>query len=116
MPELFEAFDFADPSVVTGRRNVSTVAPQALFLMNHQFVLENARQAAHRLLTDPATNASSRIDRAYRLALGRPASEGERRAIEKYLNAAGNGDLEQQNAWAHVFQVLFASTDFRYVN
>jgi hypothetical protein len=116
LPELFEAFDFADPSVVTGRRNVSTVAPQALFLMNHQFVLENARQAAHRLLTDPATNASSRIDRAYRLALGRPASEGERRAIEKYLNAAGNGDLEQQNAWAHVFQVLFASTDFRYVN
>ncbi len=31
LPELFEVFDFADPSLVVGRRNVSTVAPQALF-------------------------------------------------------------------------------------
>ena len=28
LPELFDAFDFADPSMVVGRRNVSTVAPQ----------------------------------------------------------------------------------------
>ena len=39
LPEIFEVFDFADPSMVTGRRNVSTVAPQALFLMNHPFVI-----------------------------------------------------------------------------
>ena len=32
LAEIFEAFDFADPSVATGRRNVSTVAPQALFI------------------------------------------------------------------------------------
>jgi cytochrome c553 len=31
LPEVFEAFDFADPSMPTGRRYVSTVAPQALF-------------------------------------------------------------------------------------
>src|SRR5262249_51051627 len=30
LPELFAVFDFADPSMVTGQRNVSTVAPQAL--------------------------------------------------------------------------------------
>src|SRR5262249_61249156 len=35
--ESLEAFDFADPSVVTGRRNVSTVASQALYLPNHPF-------------------------------------------------------------------------------
>ena len=28
LPELFDAFDFADPSMVVGRRNVSTVAPR----------------------------------------------------------------------------------------
>ena len=54
LPEMFEVFDFADPSMVTGRRNVSTVAPQALFLMNHPFVMEQARLAAARLLEGAA--------------------------------------------------------------
>ena len=37
LPEIFEAFDFADPSSVVGKRNASTVAPQALFVLNHPF-------------------------------------------------------------------------------
>src|SRR5262249_21464585 len=45
LAEIFEVFDFADASVTTGRRNASTVAPQALFLMNNTFVLEQARHA-----------------------------------------------------------------------
>ena len=46
LPEVFEAFDFADPSLVVGRREASTVAPQALFLINHPFVLAQARDVA----------------------------------------------------------------------
>ena len=46
LPEVFEAFDFADPSLVVGRREASTVAPQALFLLNHPFVLAQARRIA----------------------------------------------------------------------
>src|SRR5262249_17325305 len=82
LPDLVDAFDFADPSMVVGRRNVSTVAPQALYLMNHPFVLEQSRHAARRLLaeTTPGRNDDGgRIDRAYRLALGRPPSGSERR-------------------------------------
>src|SRR5204863_6263402 len=109
LPELFEAFDFADPSVSTGRRNVSTVAPQALFLMNHPFVVEEARHAAARLLAEPGLNEQERITRAYRLALGRPPSEGERQLAAKFL--AGGGSAE---AWGLFFQALFASVDFRY--
>ena len=86
LPELFEVFDFADPSMVVGRRNVSTVAPQALFLMNHPFVLEQSRHAARRLLaeTEPGDD-DRRIERAYRLALGRPPSERERRIALEFL-------------------------------
>ena len=50
LPELFEVFDFADTSRVTGQRNVTTVAPQSLFLLNHPFVMEQARHFADRLL------------------------------------------------------------------
>jgi cytochrome c553 len=112
LPELFEVFDFADPSVSTGRRNVSTVVPQALFLMNHPFVPEQSRHAARRLLAEPARDDNERITRAYRLALGRPPADAERRLIAAFL--AGASDHE--DAWAQAFQVLFASVDFRYVN
>ena len=43
LPELFEVFDFPDTSRVTGQRNVTTVATQSLFLLNHPFVMEQAR-------------------------------------------------------------------------
>jgi hypothetical protein len=110
LPEIFEVFDFADPSVTTGRRNVSTVAPQALFLMNHPFVLEESRHAARRLLAEPGLDDAGRVSRAYRLALGRPPTEAERRLAGRFLAGAG-----REGAWAQLVQVLFASIDFRYV-
>jgi hypothetical protein len=110
LPELFEVFDFADPSMVVGRRDVSTVAPQALFLMNHPFVMDQARQAARRLRADPRLDDPARIGRAYRLTLGRPPTVAEQR-IARTLVDGGDED-----AWAAFLQVLFASVDFRYVN
>jgi len=108
LPELFDAFDFADPSTVTGRRNTSTVAPQALFLMNNPFVLEQSKHAAARML---AENEKDRIGRAYRLALGREPTAGERAIAARFL--ASNDDAKE--AWAALFQAFFASADFRYV-
>jgi Protein of unknown function (DUF1553) len=110
LPELFEVFDFADPSVSTGRRNVSTVAPQALFMMNHPFVQEQARHAAKRLLEIPGLKDDERITRACRLTLGRSPSDGERRLLSAFV-AKG----EREEAWAQALQVLFASVDFRHV-
>jgi hypothetical protein len=112
LPELFEAFDFADPSMVTGRRNVSTVAPQALLLMNHPFAIEQARAAAGRLVEESADDAA-RVERAYRLTLGRPPTDGERQIALKFL---GDRTGDARGAWALLIQGLFASADFRYVN
>jgi cytochrome c553 len=112
LPELFEAFDFADPSVVTGRRNVSTVAPQALLLLNHPFVVDQARAAAGRLLAEGGADDGARLVRAYRLCLGRAPTDGERRVGLAFLRSAG----DPREAWARVVQALFASADFRYLN
>jgi hypothetical protein len=103
IPELFEAFDFADPSTVVGRRNISTVAPQALFLMNHPFIMEQAEFAARRL---PLGSELERIAYAYLATLGRKPGAGELAVIRKHLNAG----------WPCVFQALFASMDFRFLN
>jgi hypothetical protein len=122
LPDLFEAFDFADPSMVVGRRNVSTVAPQALYLMNHPFVLEQSRHAARRLLAETRTGYDDRqrLDRVYRLALGRSPSDRERAIALEFLvqseDAADGSPLSPEDAWALVFQALFATIDFRYVD
>jgi hypothetical protein len=103
LPELFEVFDFGDASVPNGRRDASTVAPQALYLMNNPFVLEQARHAAARLAAEEHRDERSRIVRAYRLALGRAPTDSEIRV---------SGGREGTS----LFHALFASIEFRYVN
>ena len=112
LPEIFEAFDFADPSTVVGVRNVSTVAPQALFLMNHPFVREQARAAAERLLRDKMVDDNARLQMTYRHTLGRLPNPGEEAVARKQFITGGN----PLDTWTDIFHALFASLDFRYVN
>jgi hypothetical protein len=117
--ELFEAFDFADINQVMGRRNVSTVAPQALYLMNHPFVMEQARLAAKKNLETPNLSDSARIGRAYRAALGRLPTDNERALALKFVATpadGGDGNAHQLEAWAQLYQVIFSCMDFRYLN
>ncbi|WP_422925531.1 DUF1553 domain-containing protein [Singulisphaera sp. PoT] len=111
LPELFATFDFADPGMVVGRRNVSTVAPQALFLLNHPFIVEQSGLSASRLLEQAGMDDEGRLTRAFRLALGRPPTDPERQLARRFL-----GSEPKVGDWALLFQALFASIDFRYVN
>ena len=86
LPELFEVFDFADPSVSTGKRNVSTVVPQALFLMNHPFVVEQAKLAALRLKNEGESDDAEKLKSAYRRTLGREPDE-QRGNVDRGLSA-----------------------------
>ena len=119
LPELFQVFDFPDPSLVVGSRSVSTVAPQALFLMNHPFVQERAVVAAKRLLSERIPQAESiddedRIKRAFLLGMGRAPFPEEVKLAHEVL-AKGSGSLDDKtHAWANLFQLLFLSLDFRY--
>jgi len=109
LPEIFEAFDFADPSVVVGARNAGTVAPQALYLLNNPFPIAEANLAGARLLKSGPPTDEARIESAYRTALGRPPTDGERTAVRKFLKA----QKSESDAWAGVFHALFASAEFR---
>ena len=113
--ELFEAFDFADPNLVTGRRTTSTTVTQALYLMNNAFVMDQARFAARETLVKTELDDAVRLDRAYRTALGRLPTERERELTLAYLAGKPKAE-ERQAAWERVYQALFASVDFRHVN
>ncbi len=106
LPEIFEAFDFADPNQTIGARAASTTPAQALVLMNDPFVLEQARQAAQHLLTLPDLSDEQRLESAYRASLGRSPT-----AREKELHLGQRADVD----WESVFHALFGSVEFRYI-
>mgnify|MGYP000932360708 CR=1 FL=1 len=109
--ELLEAFNMADPSRTTGRRDLGTVAPQALFLLNHPFVLEQADAAAKRVLAE-GTCDESRLELATLRVLGRAPLPTERAIASSLLTSMPQAEEE---AWSTIFQGLFASLDFRYL-
>jgi hypothetical protein len=76
LPEMFETFDFPEPSETKGVRDVTTVPTQALFLMNSRFVIEQARAAASKLLGADVT-PEQRVTRAYLEVLNRAPSAAE---------------------------------------
>jgi hypothetical protein len=117
--DVFEVFDFADANAPIGVRPVTTVAPQALYLMNHPFVIEQATLAAQRTLAAVTGSDAARLEHAYRVALGRPPTAQERAVALQFVAAAAppdSGDQARLDAWAQVHQALFACVDFRYLN
>ena len=122
--DLFEAFDFADINQPIAKRNASTVAPQALFMMNHAFVIEQSRKAAQ-LIMERASATDTDADlvrRLYQQALGRQPAAGELKLATQFVKHEGPATSEEETAkrklenWALLVQTLFASVDFRYIN
>ena len=110
--EILAVFDFADPNIVVGQRTQSSVATQALYLMNSPFVRDQAKAAADQLLKTPFPDQATRIAEAYLAALGRYPTPGEARLMTEFL--ARQDDATE--AWAQIVHGLFASIEFRFLN
>jgi hypothetical protein len=116
IPDLLQVFDGANPSLVTGRRNVSSVAPQALFLMNNPWILDQCESTARRLLAGDALSDSARIHEAFRRILGRPPTDLEEQTAREFL-AENPPKSEGQRVirWSQLVQSLVCTLDFRYL-
>jgi hypothetical protein len=112
------AFDQPEPLVSQGQRPVTTVAPQALLLMNGPQVRDWARAFARRLLSEVNNQNKTRVERAYLLALGRPPEVSEEREaiafLEAQLRQYGNSSTADEQAWTDLCQVMFGLNEFAY--
>jgi hypothetical protein len=73
------------------RRNQSTVAPQALLLMNNDEIMLQAKFFAQRLIDEAGPEIGSHVDRAYELALARPPRENERQQAIEFIEGSPFG-------------------------
>ena len=119
--DVFQLFDFGDGAVPEGNRASTTVAPQALFMLNSSMVTESAASLAGRLMEHQPSDDSGRIRELYLRALGRPATiqETERaaRLLGRLSGAAGDPDplKRRLKAWAWLCHTVLGTNEFLFV-
>jgi hypothetical protein len=123
---LLQAFDKPDAQQGCGRRDNTTVAPQALALLNDQFVRKMSIEFADRLLKEAGADPAEWIDRAYQLALARSPSENERNASRSFVeqqlterqkrSPQAQGDEIRRQAMADLCQAIFSLNEFLYID
>jgi hypothetical protein len=125
---LLTAFDLADTTQPCVQRNVTTVAPQALALLNNEFVHERSTAFAKRVRNEAGSALDAQIERAWWLALGRAPREAEKLAAAEHLAAQrarcaaspaaaeSAAQAPEELALASLCHVLFNLNEFVYVD
>jgi hypothetical protein len=125
---LMQAFDGPDAAVSCARRSITTVAPQALALLNDRFVRDRSKDFARRVRSETDGTAAAIVDRGFALALSRPPRESERAASIAFLEnqSASRWSREggeapadaalHDDAVADFCQTLFGLNEFMYVD
>jgi hypothetical protein len=113
---LLRLFDFPDPNVTCEERTVTTVPLQQLFVLNSEFMVQNARALAARL-TAAKKDDAERIHEAFLLLYGRPATDREVKLGLAFLNAKlANKAGQALTRWEQYTQVLLSANEFLYVD
>jgi len=100
-------FDGADPTAHTDKRTVSTVAPQALFLLNNPFVQDAAAALVRRL---PEGGGDARVVQLYERLYNRPPAREEiDLGIGLVREFRGEGE---ERAWSELARVLLCANEF----
>jgi hypothetical protein len=119
LPDVLELFDFAEPSLVTGDREMTNVPVQALYLMNSSFVQERAQIFASRLTREGQTD-TERINLGFRLCYSRDPDAQEREMALAYLRSPSLGsDRPRGDSNARLVsfcQALLSTAEFRNID
>jgi hypothetical protein len=110
VPGIYRTFDFPSPDATSARRQQTTVPPQALFLMNHPFVAECARNLLRRPDLVSLTEPARKLDRVYAVLYGRPPTDRERVLAADVLAA------DPANGWPRFAHALLMTNEFLFVD
>jgi hypothetical protein len=116
---MLQAFDAPEPIQSVGERPATTAATQALMMMNSPLVRQQAEKLARVVLPARTTDVPQTVEKAYRIALGRRPTQGERQRMADFiLHGAGadKGPKALETPTADFCQVLLCLNEFLYVD
>ncbi|GEP45254.1 hypothetical protein BGE01nite_45450 [Brevifollis gellanilyticus] len=110
--DMLEQFDYPDPTMPTGSRNATVVAPQALIMLNAPVVLDASANLSKRIAQDTKGGTiEARLQRVYALAYNREPTLREIDRAKHFIQDSPN----QEEAWNLLCQSLLAANEFMYL-
>lgn len=111
---LLRLFDFPDPNITSDERPVTTVPLQQLFVLNSEFLVNNARALTAQLAT-ASTDDAERIRQAFLLLYARPATPHELQLGLSFLSTNSTSQTGLTR-WEQYAQALLSTNEFLYVD
>lgn len=112
---LLESFDFANSHSPLGQRLITTVAPQALMLLNDRFVQQRSERIAGRLL-ERSAESSTRIEHLWQLVFQRSSTQPEQASVERFLWKQSAGARSDLSVWTSIVRATLNSNEYMYVD
>ena len=115
VPPSLSVFGLPNPDLVTGKRAATTVPAQALFMMNSPFVRDMAAAVSKRY-SDEGQTIEEILHQLYQTILIRKADSEDIKMGKSFIqNLMENSNKSREEAVASFVQVLFSSTEFRFI-
>ncbi len=111
VPNLLTTFDFPTPAATNPQRDSTTVAPQALFLMNGDLTFEVASRLLRRPEVAAAMDSPSRVRQLFLICFQRTPTDAELKAADDFL-----GSTPTPEHWTAFTQSLLLSNEFAFVD
>ncbi len=108
-PSLLTTFDVPNPAGLTPERTNTTVAPQALFLMNGPFARASAKQLVALPAVQKLTDAGDRLDLIYLTVYGRKPTTDEKKLALAFV-------AKGADRWADLAHALMMTNEFAFVD
>ncbi len=115
LPGLLRTFDFPSPDATSGGRDQTTVAPQALYLMNGPLALDCARKVLARPEIAGEKDFSRRIDLLYALLFSRIPTPEDRQLADEFFGPEPVS-RESNEAWERYIHALLLTNEFAFVD
>jgi len=109
---MLEQFDYPDPTMPTGARNSTVIAPQALIMMNSPVVMEASQRLAAKLAK--LSDDDRRLEQVYALLYSRPPLDHEKADALALLHDFATTEPPDR-AWAMLCHTLMAANEFIYL-
>ena len=110
-PSLLATFDIPNPASSSVERTSTTVAPQALYLMNGPFVREAAKRVLNINSVKTIKNADQKADAIMLAVLGRKPTAKEKLQMLNFVMGSNENE-----AWLDLTHGLFLTNEFAFID